>query len=115
MEITKETIITLGVAGFMQGYESVAGRALALSMSESFAAASDFLEGYLEVHQGDLLIAGSEFIALCWVGGRIYANNRDYETEVAPEVVRLMCEQLAQQLSDNDLEPAELTGAEGEV
>lgn len=114
MEIAKGTIITLGVAGFMQGYESVAGQGLALAMDKGFAAAADCLEGHLEVHQGDLLLAGPEFIALCWLGGRIHAYNRGYETEVAPEAVRLMGEDLAQRIIDRDLESAELTAAEGE-
>ena len=107
MEITKETCIALGVAGFMQGYKSVAGRGLTPT-AESWSEAAGYLENHMEAHGDELLIAGPEFIALCWLGGRIHAYNCGYETQGAPEAVRLMGEELAQEFSGNDSEPAGL-------
>ena len=110
MEITKETCIALGVAGFMQGYKSVAGRGLTPT-AESWSQAAAILENNMEAHGDELLIAGPEFIALCWLGGRIHAYNRGYETQGAPEAVRLMCE-LAQEIGGNEIEPVGMPAGE---
>ena len=111
MELAKEHCIALGVAGFMQGYKSVAGQGIKPT-ADSWPKAAAILESHMAANGDEILIAGPEFIALCWLGGRIHAYNRGYETMGDPEAVRLMCEELAYEINHDENEISTLDGEE---
>ena len=118
IDSTQEQIINLSANAFRVGFETVYG--VGMEPGEvSWGDLAELIEGYLEQHGGDLNAAGSEMIALSYLGGRAVGTERSMDPQsegshAGREAYIVMCHELADWLNDEDEDHLEPDGGDEE-